>query len=184
MDSTSRSKRQSSRANGFEGCLSHDMLMSLCVDYAHGQWQLAAVGDGRKTSEIQSGHGSPDLSLQGRNILVVEDESLIALVLMDALEEAGANVIGPCYTLYECLRLARSENIDAAILDVDLAGQDVFPAADALRDRGIPFVFHTGHGEREQLKARFGDVQVCRKPSDMDTLLGALARAGGLKKSN
>lgn len=158
--------------------------MSLSFNGGAGHCRLAIPGDHDRSHEFRSEHDGVGRSLQGRNILVVEDESLIALVLMDALEEAGANVVGPCYTLAECLRLANTEVIDAAILDVDLAGQDVFPAADTLRGRGIPFIFHTGHGEREQLKARFGDVQVCRKPSDMDTLLGALASAAGLAASN
>lgn len=184
MNSISRSKRQSFPHNRADDHLPYRLLMSLCVDQGSGKWRLAAPSDGGRSSEFHSEQDRSNLSLEGRNILVVEDESLIALVLMDALEEAGANVVGPCYTLSECLRLARSEAIDAAILDVDLAGQDVFPAADALRDRGIPFVFHTGHGEREQLKARFGNVQVCRKPTDMDTLLGTLARAAGLAGSN
>lgn len=119
---------------------------------------------------------SGDSTLQDRKILVVEDEGLIALLIMDALEEAGALVVGPCYTLAECMTAARVEDIDAAVLDVDLAGQDVFPAADELRRRNIPFVFHTAHAEREELHARFGEVRVCRKPTSMDELMIVLAR--------
>lgn len=133
----------------------------------------------------QEPHGLParqepapdgDLPLAGRNILVVEDESLIALLIGDALEDAGATVVGPCFTLSECLRASCEERIDAAVLDVDLGGQDVFPAAEELRRRGVPFLFHTGHGERTELRARFGEVTVCRKPTRMDDLVASLAR--------
>jgi CheY-like chemotaxis protein len=132
--------------------------------------------------------GSPDSrgeragnrpSLHGRNILVVEDESIVALLIEDALEEEGASVVGPCYTLNECLRAARSEDIDAAVLDVDLAGQDVFPAADELKKRGIPFVFHTAHAYREEIETRFGGVPICRKPVAMDELIVVLKKTVG-----
>jgi CheY-like chemotaxis protein len=119
------------------------------------------------------------LPLRGRNILVVEDESLVALLMADAFEDAGASVIGPCFTISECVRTAALEGIDAAVLDVDLGGQDVFPAADELKRRGIPFVFHTAHADREELRSRFGDVPVCRKPIGMDALVTALAKVVG-----
>ena len=121
-------------------------------------------------------NGRDDLILQGRRILIVEDESLIALLIMDALEDAGASIVGPCYTLAECMRVAQSSAVDAAVLDVDLAGEDVFPAATELKKRGVPFVFHTAHGDRQELRALFGDVQVCRKPVEMDELVSVLAR--------
>lgn len=125
-----------------------------------------------------------DLSVRGRKILVVEDESLIAMLIVDSLEEAGASVVGPCYTLAECMKIAAAEEIDAAVLDVDLAGHDVFPAADTLRDRGIPFVFHTAHADREEIQSRFGDVRVCRKPTGMDDLLTILGRIAGDATAN
>jgi CheY-like chemotaxis protein len=137
---------------------------------------------------VNGGGASPDphmrraadgLPLRGRTILVVEDESLIALLIQDVLEEAGASVLGPCYSFAECMRAARFEKFDAAVLDVDLAGEDVFPAADEIRKRGIPFVFHTAHGDREEIRARFGDIAVCRKPVSMDDLLKVLARLAG-----
>lgn len=118
----------------------------------------------------------PLKQLSGRSILIVEDESLIALLLLDALEEAGASVVGPCYTLAECIRFAKHEHIDAAVLDVDLAGEDVFPAADELRSRGIPFLFHTGHAYRSELQSRYGGVTVCRKPTAMTSVVDLLER--------
>lgn len=128
--------------------------------------------------------GDGEVSLSGRRILVVEDESLIAMLIGDAVEEAGGVVVGPCYTLAECLRAARSEEIDAAVLDVDLAGRDVFPAADELRRRDIPFLFHTAHADREELGASFSDVPLCRKPVAMNELVTVLARITGPAPTN
>lgn len=125
-----------------------------------------------------------DRSLRGRKILVVEDESIIAMLVEDSLDEAGAAVIGPCYTLSETMRLAGSEAIDAAVLDVDLSGQDVFPAAEELKRRGIPFVFHTAHAERSEIKARFGNVPVCRKPTGMPELIAELEKVLRATKLN
>ena len=124
------------------------------------------------------------LPLAGKHVLVVEDESLIALLLVDALEDAGALVVGPCYTLEECLRACRSEHVDAAVLDVDLAGRDVFPAADALRERHVPFLFHTAHADRHELVGRFGEVPVCRKPVDMDDLIALVVRIVASGRAN
>ena len=137
---------------------------------------MAASGGAPRPPEIGNGGDRAAPSLRGRSILVVEDESLIALLVADALEEAGASVVGPCYTLEECLRAAREEQIDAAVLDVDLAGKDVFPAAEELRRRGIPFLFHTAHAYRDELQARFGEIPVCRKPIPMDELTASIAR--------
>lgn len=104
---------------------------------------------------------------------------MVALLLQDAIEEAGGSVVGPCFTFDECAKAIRSESFDAAVLDVDLAGVDVFPAADEIRARGIPFVFHTAHADRGELSARFGDVHLCRKPVPMDELVAVLARLTG-----
>jgi CheY-like chemotaxis protein len=142
-------------------------------------WPLRAMSiPGGPRGSASEGTGD-DLALRGRNILVVEDESLIALLIVDALEEAGAFIVGPCYTLAECLKAARGGEIDVAVLDIDLSGEDVFPAAEELRGRNIPFVFHTAHGEREELRSRFGDVPVCRKPMSMDELVQVLNRLVG-----
>src|SRR5579885_1586560 len=87
-------------------------------------------------------------ALQGRRVLVVEDEMMIAMLVEDMLAELGCAVVGPAHGLDAALDLARNElGIDAALLDVNLAGQPVFAVADALREKGIPAVFSTGYGE-------------------------------------
>lgn len=86
-------------------------------------------------------------SLKGRRILVVEDEMMIAILVEDMLNELGCSVVGPAHALDTALALARAENeIDAALLDVNLAGQPVFAVADALRLIGVPAIFATGYG--------------------------------------
>jgi CheY-like chemotaxis protein len=85
-------------------------------------------------------------SLSGLRILVVEDEALIAWALADCLESRGCEVVGPAYDLEEALSLSREATLDGAFLDVNLGRQKVFPAADVLAERGIPFCFVTGYG--------------------------------------
>ncbi len=106
-------------------------------------------------------------------ILLAEDEMLIAWALEEELREAGVDVVGPCATVDECLSTIEQHDIDAAILDVDLNGEQVFPAAAKLRERGVPFLFHTGRADQKRL-SDFASVGVCRKPMPMSELLSRL----------
>jgi len=86
--------------------------------------------------------------LNGRRVLVVADESLAAMLLETILEDMECVPIGPASNVDDGQRLARdTENLDAALLDVNLAGRQVFPVAAVLKARGVPFVFSTGYGE-------------------------------------
>lgn len=85
--------------------------------------------------------------LAGRRILIVEDESLVAMLLETILEDMGCTPVGPASSIDEGLRLVSSEQLDGALLDVNVAGRQIFPVAEALRERGVPFVFSTGYGE-------------------------------------
>ena len=81
-------------------------------------------------------------------MLVVEDESLVAMLLETILEDMGCTPVGPASNIDEGEALARDEAaLDAALLDVNVAGRQVFPVAAALKARGVPFVFSTGYGE-------------------------------------
>lgn len=90
-------------------------------------------------------------------------------------EHFGAAVVGPCYGLASAVETARSTDLAAAVLDIDLAGEDVFPAADILTERGVPFVFHTGHGRRIELARDYPDVPVCKKPVRGERIAKVLA---------
>ncbi|WP_420607071.1 response regulator [Novosphingopyxis sp.] len=108
-------------------------------------------------------------------VMVAEDEILIALDMVDRLRERGLAVIGPCMSLDDCLDcIDGPQTIDAAILDVDLAGQDVFPAAMLLKDKDIPFVFHSGHCNAASLPADLADVRLFQKPTGVDQIADSL----------
>ncbi|NYZ12000.1 response regulator [Azospirillum sp. RWY-5-1] len=115
--------------------------------------------------------------LQGRSILLVEDEAVVAMMVEDMLAEAGASVVGPAYSLDQALDLARSaEPVHAALLDVNVGGQAVFPVAEALAARGIPFAFASGYGEGGIVDA-FRNRPSLQKPfheADLLTVLSGL----------
>jgi len=86
-------------------------------------------------------------AVTGRRILVVEDETMIAMLIEDVLQTAGYLIVGPAAKLETALQLARSERLDGAVLDVTIRGGQVYPVADILRERGIPFVLSSGYGD-------------------------------------
>ena len=109
-----------------------------------------------------------------RRLLVVEDEYLLAEDLRRGLEAAGATVIGPAGTLARAIAMADSfADIDGAVLDVNLAGQAVYPLAEKLRLRAVPFVFVTGY-ETSAIPKCFATVPVLDKPVDMNVLISML----------
>jgi DNA-binding response OmpR family regulator len=85
--------------------------------------------------------------IAGRRILVVEDEMPIAMIIEDAVQDSGGEIVGPVATLEKALKLAEEEEFDAAILDVTIRGGNVYPVAELLLARGIPFVFASGYGD-------------------------------------
>lgn len=86
--------------------------------------------------------------LKGRRILVVEDESLVAMLLETILDDLGCETVGPVASVAEALNvIAARDDIDGGLLDVNVAGVEIFPVAEALEARGLPFVFSTGYGE-------------------------------------
>ena len=112
--------------------------------------------------------------LQGCRILIVEDEYLLAMELHSSLESAGATVVGPVSSVDDALSVLEQANeLDAAVLDVNLRGQQVFAVADALHDRGVPFIFTTGYG-RSAFPERYAQVPRCEKPFETEALAHAL----------
>ena len=88
----------------------------------------------------------PVADLTGLRVLVVEDRTLVAMELEDILTALGCAVVGPVGNLEAAVKLAHEAELDAAVLDVDLDGDKVFPVAEVLRKRDIPFIFSTGYG--------------------------------------
>lgn len=103
------------------------------------------------------------------NVLVVEDEALIALDLAMTIEEMGAVVCGPFNSVDRAAPTC--DTVDGAILDVDIKGGTVFALADRLHAKGTPMVFHTGRSDVAGLRARYGEsTPILRKPARMDQL--------------
>jgi CheY-like chemotaxis protein len=115
-------------------------------------------------------------SLAGRRVLVVEDEALVTMLLQDTLEEIGCEIAGLASRFGDALEKATALAFDAAILDVNLNGQQTFPIAEALRTRGLPFVFATGYGAGS-LPASMQQVPVLQKPFQQRDLENALRAA-------
>jgi len=109
--------------------------------------------------------------MAGQRILVVDDEILIALDTQDALVGAGYTVVGPVAKLSDALQLAVSEPLDAALLDVSLDGVLIWPVAQALHQRGIPFVLVTGFGRGLDMPGFCCNVPVLEKPVRRAALL-------------
>lgn len=116
--------------------------------------------------------------LRGLRVLVVEDEPLVALALADDLENAGATVIGPASTVDSALALLTREAFEAAVLDIKLQNELVFPVADALMGQGVPFIFTTGF-DAGAVPAHYVHVPKCEKPSSTAAIMDMLAALTG-----
>ena len=114
--------------------------------------------------------------LAGLRVLVVEDEMMVSMLIEDMLTDLGCTVVGPAARLDEAIDLAKSEEIDCAVLDVNLGGQPIFPLADLLRELGRPFAFATGYGDAGVRDVDRG-TPVLQKPfreGDLARVLGEL----------
>jgi PAS domain S-box-containing protein len=127
----------------------------------------------RREEQIQPVSRKP--SLAGKRVLIVEDEALIAMVAADYVEACGCEVVGPASTIEAALGLIETRDIDAALLDGNLAGRPVGEVAAALTQKNVPFAFVTGYG-REALPAPFKGAVTVEKPFAQDQLAAALER--------
>jgi CheY-like chemotaxis protein len=129
---------------------------------------LAGTEQGRRL-EMESKAGE----LAGRRVLVIEDESMVMMLLQDMLADIGCEVIGCASRLTDAIEKARSLTFDVAILDVNLNGEKTFPIADVLAARGIDFVFATGYGA-SSLPASFSNTPILQKPFHQQELEHAM----------
>ncbi len=109
-------------------------------------------------------------TIAGKHILVVDDEPLIAMDMVASLEDEGCEIVGPATTLHKALTLVETEDIDAALLDANLAGDPVDELAAVLVRRGIPFAFVSGYG-REGLPQAYQQMALIRKPFQRQRLI-------------
>lgn len=121
---------------------------------------------------------SDEAALGGRRIFLVEDEALVLMLLEDILTDLGCTIVGPAERLADALAIATDPavTIDAAVLDVNIRGEAVFPLAEALAARGVPFAFATGYGAAG-LPDHWRDRPVLPKPFDQVDVARVIARA-------
>jgi CheY-like chemotaxis protein len=106
-------------------------------------------------------------------ILIVEDEPVISMLLEEMLIDHGYEVIAIASTLVQAKALALSLDVDAALLDVNLGSEDVFPVAQLLAERNVPFAFTTGYGPAG-LPPEWQSHPILSKPYDMQVLVDTL----------
>jgi DNA-binding response OmpR family regulator len=113
-------------------------------------------------------------ALEGARVLVVEDEYLVAALIEQILESAGCIVMGPIPRVPEALDAVNDDDYDAAVLDVNLAGERINPVAEALSERDVPFMFVTGYGANA-LPREYAERPHIGKPFRIAELLGVLS---------
>jgi PAS domain S-box-containing protein len=106
---------------------------------------------------------TPVHGFEGKRILVIEDEPMVALVVVDMLEEFGIRPVGPAPNVEQALAMIAGETLDAALLDANLAGARVDALAAALTRKSVPFAFITGY-DRDSLPAAFRSAPIIPKP--------------------
>lgn len=111
--------------------------------------------------------------MKSSKVMIVEDEALVAMMVEDMLEDLGCEIAGSFGAVDDALAWLSSgaPSPDGAVLDVNIGGEMVFPVAEQLRQRGVPFVFATGYGDLP--RKGFESIEVLAKPIDA----GALRKA-------
>jgi CheY-like chemotaxis protein len=108
-------------------------------------------------------------------VLLVEDEAIIMILMEDLLEELGCEVVATAGQLDDAVAAARTGRFDLAFLDVNLRGVPVYPVADVLRARAIPFAFVTGYGTTGVATAH-AEAPILQKPFQSRDLATVLRR--------
>jgi CheY-like chemotaxis protein len=118
-----------------------------------------------------------------RRVLIVEDDYLIAADLAYSLEDLGMEVVGPAPSVEAALQLLEDEGerLDGAVLDINLRDQRVYPVANALTARGVPFVFTTGY-DAVTIPQAYAAAPRCEKPVDQRKLVRWLSDVGARNK--
>ena len=113
--------------------------------------------------------------LPGKRVLIVEDHPVLAFDIQDLVTEAGAQSIGPALDLDTGMDLARNEKIDAALLDIDIAGEFVWPVAEELRRNNVPMIFISSQCETREFPIHFRDHRCIDKPVIRSQVIESLA---------
>jgi ActR/RegA family two-component response regulator len=127
------------------------------------------------THEEKRAQASSHTRLSGSCVLVVEDDFIVALDVQSSLEEAGATIVGPAFTLSRALELATRENISAATLDLRLGHDSSASVAAVLDERHIPFLFYTGQPVGDPVRRAWPHTKVLSKPASGHAIVDAIA---------
>jgi DNA-binding NarL/FixJ family response regulator len=120
--------------------------------------------------------------LNGLQVLVVEDQLIIAMDVESVLASHGASIVGTAATSDEALRLVSATPPDVAVLDVNLGAGTSIPVAEELVKLNIPFVFATGYGDTTMIPSHLTVAPIVRKPHDAGTLVAAVAAVAQSKR--
>ena len=112
--------------------------------------------------------------LKGLRVLVVEDEMLVAAEMEATLEDFGCEVVGPFARIGQALDALEDTLVDAAVLDVNVRGEMIFPVAEALKARGVPMVFCTGYADLPDIPEPLRDKVRLSKPCAAASVEAAL----------
>jgi CheY-like chemotaxis protein len=112
----------------------------------------------------------------GKRILVVEDELMIRMLLEGMLSDLGHTVAAEAGSIEDALALAKQADFDVAVLDVNLNNQSIAPVAEVLLQRGVPFVFASGYGQRGVPEA-YRQSPTLQKPFQLEALAQAIDTA-------
>ena len=126
-----------------------------------------------------------DTGLAGLRLLLVEDEAMVAMLIEAMLEELGCREAEWATSVKAALRAVDRDEFDGALLDVNLRGEPVYPVAELLAGRRLPFIFVTGYGRTADPLGRFSDAAVLKKPFDSTQLARMLREeiAGPAKRA-
>jgi len=115
------------------------------------------------------------MTFVGRRVLVVEDEFLASLTTIDLLESTGCEVVGPIVGLPAAVQVAQLELLDAAVLDINIGGEMIWPVAEELQRRGVPFLFVSAYSELSVIPVLFASVPRLPKPLEQNRFLCRLS---------
>ena len=114
--------------------------------------------------------------LKGRRILIVEDSPVLAPFTVDLLEEIGCTVVGPAPNMAAARELVETGGFDAALMDVHIRGEKVFPLCEILSARGVPFVLTSGYADWQVPEKWEGSPRL-QKPYSIEQVEDVLTRA-------
>jgi len=114
--------------------------------------------------------------LANKCVLLVEDSLIVAMDAEDLLHLLGANRVVATATIRSAKEELDREDIDVAILDINLGDHSSLPIAEDLASRGIPFLFATGYGDESHLPAKLENVPIVQKPYQADAIAEALGK--------